>query len=336
MAKPSMIPEELLSSILSLLPSHALASVVRVCSTYRRIAEPLLYANVELRTVREVYNPQITTPRYTTCHLLHRSLQARGELALLIKTITMEARNPTFFVDLCSASETEKILSLPNLTTLILLKAQITMVPLKKLLSMTPNLQIFEFNSQCDCEPQDRFKMRYFDCGLLSSALEVVSGTLARLKITVEFVASTALEPENGGSYESRDSWGIKGSSGRSLQHFRQLKTIDVPWAVLLGWSTETDLKLAECLPEGLWGLVLAHDLAYFSEYGWDDRVCVGRLLDYLAEGSRPVGLESLGVRFDDEDEEEDKAGLDGDAWKRVEERCRGVGCMFYLEGREF
>lgn len=179
--------------------------------------------------------------------------------------------------------------------------------------------------------------MRYFDSGLLGSALDAVSGTLTRLKVTIGFVASTALEPENGGSFESREAWGVKGRLGESLKRFARLEWVDVPWVVLLGWATEGGLGLAECLPEGLRGLVLAHDLESFGGYGWGDEVCVARLLDFLAEGSRPVGLEDLGVRFEEEDEEEEeyRAEFDRVAWKRVEERCRGIGCRFQIEGRE-
>jgi len=129
-------------------------------------------------------------------------------------------------------------------------------------------------------------------------------------------------------------SWGIKGSLGRSLQHFPQLGNVDLPWAVLLGWSAETDLRLAECLPEGLLVLVLAHDLAFFSGYEWDDRVCVDRLYDYLAGGSRPIGLESLGIRFDEDSDEVDEVAMGKDAWKKVQERCQEVDCRFQIEDK--
>ncbi len=328
-----MIPEELLSSIFAFLPARALASVATVCSTFRRIAEPLLYANPDLRVSAGSYQHESTDAHYKTSQLLHRSLQNRGNLASCIKSLTMESRNPTMFVDQCSASAGKKTLSLPNLTTLILVRAQITMVPLKTLLSMTPNLQNLEFDSECDCQPQDQFRMRYFDCDLLGSALAVVGGTLAKLKITVKFVASTALEPENGGSYETRESWGIKGSLGQSLQHFQRLESFDVPWAVLLGWSPADSLRLATCLPSGLRLLVLSHDLGYFRGYGWDEPMCANRLNDYLAGRDQAVDLQSLGIRYDDDDDDEEE-DVDRNAWKVVEEQCHRVGCTFYLEGR--
>jgi len=45
-----------------------------------------------------------------------------------------------------------------------------------------------------------QFKIKYFDCELLNLVLGMVSRMLIKFEITVEFVASTVLEPENGRS----------------------------------------------------------------------------------------------------------------------------------------
>ena len=321
MANLTTIPKELLSRILSFLLLSEIVLFTRVCKAFQQTCERLLYARIELKASLEACDRRTDLERYKACQLLHRSLERRREFPFLVGTLVMEARSPTLFTEL------SPVISFPTLRTLILHFAHMTGPTLYNLLSTTPNLQNFEFNSECDAEPHNRFQSNFFDCSELASALELVSRTLIRLKLSIDFSTTAALETENGGSFEDGDAWGIKESLGQTLHSFPHLTSVDMPWAVLLGWSAEGGARLADRLPPELHALVLAHDLGYFYNYAWNDKVCIERILEYLGDETRPARLESIGFRFSDED----KVALDWNAWGRVRERYMVIGCQFWL-----
>ena len=333
-----MIPEELLSSILSLLSRDQLASIARVRKSFCRIVQPLLYGSIELRAQSEVFLPRATNPaaQYRSCHLLCRTIrECQQPITSLIRKLTMEARHPSIFLELCSTSESQNLM-FPMLTTLVLRHAQIQVPTLRKLLAMMPRLEALNCDFECDAEPRDPYHAMYLDCGELGAALQMVQETLVELQVSVGFVTSAALEIDNGGSLESGDGWGIKERLGASLKTFGRLRSLDVPWSVLLGWLVESRIPLAECLPQELQTLVLSHDLGYFVNYEWDnDSTCVGSLLEYLEICSRRGELQNLKVRFSGDYEDEERPTLDQALWGKVDEKCKEIGCQLQLEGRD-
>ncbi len=247
----------------------------------------------------------------------------------------MEARHPSIFLELCSKSDLQNV-KFPMLTTLVLRHAQIQMPTLHKLLAMMPRLETLKCDFECDAEPRDPYHAMYLDCSELGLALQTIQKTLVELQVSVGFVTSAALEIDNGGSVESGDGWGIKGRLGASLHDFGRLRSLDVPWSVLLGWLVGSRIPLAECLPHGLQTLVLSHGLGYFVNYEWDnDAISVGGLLEYLDSGSQGAALRNLKVRFSGDYEDEERPALDRALWVKVDERCKEKRCQLQLEGRD-
>ena len=222
------------------------------------------------------------------------------------------------------------------LTTLVLVHAQMQMHTLRKLFAMMPRLKALSADFECDAEPRDSYNSMYLDCGELGSALQMVKETLRELHVSVSFVTSVALEIDNGGSEETGDGWGIKKSLGGSLKDFGGLKSVHVPWCVLLGWVAGSRRPLAEYLPRGLQRLILSHDLGYFVNYEWDDdSVCVASLLEYLEFCSQGGELRDLRVWFTGDYDDEELPTLDRTLWGKVGEKCIEIGCELQLQGRD-
>lgn len=337
-----ILPDEILSSIFSLLPQSHLLPITRVCRRLYEIVQPLLYRSIASHAKSEALHNDVPSTQYQSCHLLTRTLLNDPPLASLMKTFTMEARHPSILIeDLSTTTDAqgEGTLSFPSLKTLILRHAQIQGPTFRKLLTLTPKVEVLDCNFECDANPFDKYHAMFLDCSELGSALlSSLSATLVQLKISVEFVTSAALEIDNGGSYEGRDAWGIKGRLGTSLKGMRALRRLEVPWSVLLGWLKRDRIPLKECLPSELRDLVLAHDLGFFMNYEWDDeRVCVSSLMEYVdADGAEDSSaLRSLTVRFSGFYEDEEYPALNQDLWGELDKKCREVGCRLRVEGRE-
>src|SRR4029077_12354599 len=66
----------------------------------------------------------------------------------------------------------------------------------------------------------------------------------------------------------------------RKLSHLRKL---EVPIAVLLGWSPEQGQLLAEILPASLMHLCVAEELYSHGSYAWTEELVLGKLEDFFS-----------------------------------------------------
>ncbi len=167
-----------------------------------------------------------------------------------------------------SKSFAEKGGVLPNTSILILSRThQIWLRELKALLSSTPKLETLECGFEHDAEPSNG-PSPFFDCEDLRLSLEPVRSTLKHLTLSFMFTAETAMEVDAGGSFENGYAGGLKGKIG-CLRDFERLEMLEIPIAILFGWSIITTTTLSQILPQSLRSLVLRQDLSTFWEYKW-------------------------------------------------------------------
>lgn len=264
------ISEDLLSLILSNLEQHDLFIVCQVCKFFYAISRPMLYRNLKF-THTSGQGPNIALGR------LCLVLSINPQLPEYLRSLSLAKEAPS----LLSKNLVEKKISFPKLRILSLLRAQkLCMAELKTMLVSTPNLEALE----CDFELEAKGYSgppTYLDCERLRDSILPVRSTLRSLKLSLDFVAYVALEVDAGGSDEYRDPWGIKGAMG-SLTAFEKLDVLEVPIAVLLGWSADTDSMLSHILPPSLSTLVLRHDLDSFWAYEWNEHATVLKAEEFL------------------------------------------------------
>ncbi|KAI9678744.1 MAG: hypothetical protein M1817_005801 [Caeruleum heppii] len=206
-----------------------------------------------------------------------------------------------------------------NLTSLILNRSRLQAENLSRLLSCTPGLKAFTYDFWGDSGPREGSVVpsRYLECGKLDSALQLIRGSVEELVLSVGFFDSQVGENDCGGSYETGEKFGIKGTIG-SLQPFQQLESLTVPFVVLLGWRANSTAKLTNMLPIGLRHLCLGDDLHWFDDYEWEEEAALARIIDFLQYCKvQTPRLESISIRSDWWEQE---------AMERLQVLCKEVG----------
>lgn len=182
----------------------------------------------------------------------------------------------------------------PSLTTLVLRFSSIRPQTLRELLVMTPNLQRLEYHPAINFESNialDGHKV--LNCGNLYEAIDTVSTTLTELKLSVEFYALEAGVDESAGDHVE---WGIRDSLG-NMSKFQNLRTLHVPFVMLLGWSCDASPDLDILLPSGLRELGLSSDMTGWYNWDWEREVMVQHTTSFLHR--RSGSLRKLMLRED-------------------------------------
>lgn len=177
-----------------------------------------------------------------------------------------------------------------TLTVLQLCQSHVREEGLEELLVAAPNLKSFEYNFLCDIDLETRHS-GHLDCSKLGRSLQKVKASLETLMISVAFFVRTAHDVEAG----NPSHWGIKGDLG-TLSGFTKLKTLDVPFAVLMGFIPHSEVQLADVLPCALHKFCCTNSMASWDAWRWTDEAVVAQFREYTgAETS--LDLEYLELR---------------------------------------
>lgn len=215
-----------------------------------------------------------------TINMLFQSFSLHPQLSDYVRNLVLAASEPS----LLAKSVIKVGFSISKLTSMTLLRARkLWLAELKTLLIETPKLEALECDFELDAVPGNG--PTYLDCERLYESISPVKSTLKNLKLSICFVTDVALDVNNGGSYESGDAWGIKGSIG-SLKDFEKLSQLEIPTPVLFGWSAATGVKLSHILPSNLGTLILGRDLDPFWEYRRTDDPLMAKLDEILQDRS--------------------------------------------------
>jgi hypothetical protein len=167
-----------------------------------------------------------------------------------------------------------------TITELILERYNLGLTQLERLILATPNLQILKLNYWVNCDDAASSSKPHMDIQGLFRILYSIRGSLQELQLSTRFWRSTAgyatsyaKIKDHGGDYDDPTThWGLKGSMP-SLKDFKQLRVLELPTPVLLGWNGTPVSKLAERLPCALSKLVLRDDLWEWARYAWSPEV---------------------------------------------------------------
>lgn len=119
-----------------------------------------------------------------------------------------------------------------------------------------------------------------------------------------------------------------------SLTVFEKLDVPEVPIAVLLGWSADTDSVLSQILPPNLSTLVLRHDLDSFWEYKWNEdatAVKAEEFLEYRAKTPISTSLNFI-IKYPISSLTNATGALETTRWQEPEATYSGPGVSFRLE----
>jgi hypothetical protein len=144
--------------------------------------------------------------------------------------------------------EMQSISPAQNLTSLKLLRSQLTLPALGKILSATPNLRQLEYDFWIDGKLNEQ-PAQYYDCEQLDNALKPVRNILERLRLSILFHGDHTVMYLNGWSWRTE----VRGIL-RYLASFTQLTHLHIPHLFLLGRTIEEadKVKFVEMLPRSL------------------------------------------------------------------------------------
>jgi hypothetical protein len=236
-----------------------------------------------------------------------------------------------------------------TLTELVLHKFLLGNNQLNNLFRATPNLQVLSLDYWVDCE-DTTVEKPHLDIPQLFYVLSSVQKSLREFKLSTRFFSEKGIYYGiigNGGDYFDSTSWGLKGSAP-PMKHFEQLRTLELPTAVLLGWNYNTASSVGPLLPPTLLKLTLRDDLWNWARYTWNYEVLANILEKFrtfrtqYANGLQNITLTDSSERssMTDEDEEMlirlklsfDNEGLDFDLATYEDPFTPGVeGNMVYL-----
>jgi hypothetical protein len=102
----------------------------------------------------------------------------------------------------------------------------------------------------------------FLHCKQLLAALSHVRNSIEQLIVVPHLSNYDREDPFNTGIYGTLD-----------LSSFDKLKTLEAPWALLLGWSPKDGLEFADVLPRNIEHLTINDHLwAFFHDiFDWED-----------------------------------------------------------------
>ncbi|KAF2808733.1 uncharacterized protein BDZ99DRAFT_521231 [Mytilinidion resinicola] len=180
-------------------------------------------------------------------------------------------------------------MEVPTITTLILRQSHLSVPGMRQLLAALPNLQELEYDfwgvGNLNYEAPDELK---YPCWLIFGCLpdhELNFGDgFEPLQDHLQVLRMSATV--NGGEYVYGDPPYAVGSSVPALNHFKALKTLAIPLAILLGWNKSTNDKLSRILPPNLEDLEITDTFCGSVSYQWEPHQVLPRICDYLMSGA--------------------------------------------------
>lgn len=199
---------------------------------------------------------------------------------------------------------------------------------LRRILSVTPNLELLTYDRHCDIDPLGglgKDTAAYYDLDKLDLALVKVRPTLRRLSLSVNFFSYTALD------LDEPDHWfGIRNDPW-PYQKYEKLEYLEISFVILFGYSqTCTPIsRIKFFLPPSIRHLQLRDDMAHYMDYMWNAGPFLERLRELIDGGDRLLpNLESitLQLRYSSESQ------WDESEQKELKSLCAGAGLVCNID----
>ncbi|KAI9885338.1 MAG: hypothetical protein M1823_002883 [Watsoniomyces obsoletus] len=179
-----------------------------------------------------------------------------------------------------------------TLSTLVLHQSGMSETDLERILSLTPNLRELHYDIWRRAEPAVG-QSGFVHANELRQALEHVKSSLQRLVIPVSFFATGVFDIGNGSTCGLHHRL-------ESLQEFRELESLEIATALLLGYSPHSAARLIDVLPINLRRLCLRDDLSVFELCEWDETSMLSQIGEHLADCQhRTPRLELIQLHLD-------------------------------------
>ncbi|GES59955.1 hypothetical protein ATEIFO6365_0002028600 [Aspergillus terreus] len=158
---------------------------------------------------------------------------------------------------------------------------------LGELLAVSKNLETLRWKWYYDSSVEDGFVTQTVDLDQIATALCHVQGSLTDLTITADCQPGV-----NEDFFPGLQTVG----SLKALVNFDQIKTLQIPWAFLVGFAQDETKRLQDVIPRNIVFLTITDDLAlqnsdYLEEewplWEWEDYAILGLLKSWLREWTR-------------------------------------------------
>lgn len=185
-----------------------------------------------------------------------------------------------------------------SLRSLTLISSRIFETTLSDILRHTPSLRSLKYRAEIEAT-----RCHYFSGRRLLEALLPTASTLRTLQVSVSFFSGQSIDVDAG--YR----WGLSDRLGYpDFRHgFPQLKNLEMPIAVLLGWSVTSAGEIADVIPANVERLLINDDVCWFEWYEWKVDIVLEKIRRLLnsVESSRgndaPLQLRYLLVQILDD-----------------------------------
>ncbi|KAL8652224.1 MAG: hypothetical protein Q9226_004361 [Calogaya cf. arnoldii] len=289
------LPRELIHQTLALCSRSELMTLCRVCRVLHDLVIPKLYEVVEITF--QAYNPVHPVQLI----LFLRTILHEPQRAPHVRRFHLKPLLPLGWQDYDSRvaldHDTQQLARValahckhPLLTQMI---TTLGSGGEDTIDAVTPNLRILEYHHAPNLESTialDGHKV--LDCRELRRAIDTVSATLIDLTLSIYFYALDQFDESEGDHIE----WGIRGSLG-NMSNYKKLKSLHVPFVMLLGWSTDTSASLDKVLPWDLSELGLSSDMTGWNNWDWREDAIFQHIASFLY--MRRGYLEKLELRED-------------------------------------
>ncbi|KAL3474097.1 hypothetical protein BJX99DRAFT_232173 [Aspergillus californicus] len=167
-----------------------------------------------------------------------------------IKYLSASIQNPDKWAWPCKHQPTATKLTSLDLTN-------IREAHLGEVLAVTPNLETLRWKWYYDQGVRDTFTTQTVNLDQIATAISHVQKTLTTLTITADCSIAHAIGCPFLPGLKSHGSL-------KPIAHFTTIKTLQIPWAFLVGFSPETNptQRLQDVIPRNIESLILTDDLA--------------------------------------------------------------------------
>lgn len=194
---------------------------------------------------------------------------------------------------------------------------------LRKVLSVTPNLERLSYHRLYDIDPLEDSPPTSMNLAILCDALDYVYKTLRHLSISISSYAKVNL---------ARINWQYHGIIGlpSSFAHFEKLEYLEMPFVILFGDCWGALPGTDHLMPRFLKHLCLRDDLSDLITYAWSPMTCIAQIRELLESRDRITPyLESITLRLTGTEEGAWDEEWDEDEQSKLRYMCSlaGVDC---------
>ena len=220
----------------------------------------------------------------------HRTFDSEGD-KIIFKAIKNCHHLEDLNVVVSQYSQFPAVGCLGNLQSITLRQSFMDPEALEKTLEAAPGLRTLRYDMLCDIDTDRRYRFLerphpVVDARKLGAALRASQHSLHCLHVRLTWLDTGHCNIRDGNIPDLITSlnWGLLGSLG-SLDSFRQLKTIELPIVLLLGFTDNQFLNLADLLPQSLQQLHLHDDLVKWERCPWTPQKILAQIGGLLEQG---------------------------------------------------